>query len=202
MFCFQALEPDPILKLKRIVGFGGASFRDVSFVMLVSWSIFFSACISYHSAVVKFEMDLPNLWMFWNTHQQSLCVKLFVQFISDLKKLAGFVLFNFPIFYQMYCLLILNPLQETRVTLPQHMQEQHYSALPHLIVCNVLCFPIIMWSGILSIFFPGQLLLGTFLKLLCCVARRCGVAIGQVWCIPAMLWWLSCVSAMGISASS
>lgn len=34
MFClkltFQSLEPDPILRLKRIVGFGGCSFRDVS----------------------------------------------------------------------------------------------------------------------------------------------------------------------------
>ena len=26
---FQTLEPDPILRLKRIVGFGGCSFRDV-----------------------------------------------------------------------------------------------------------------------------------------------------------------------------
>lgn len=27
---FQALEPDPILKLRRIVGFGGSTFKDVS----------------------------------------------------------------------------------------------------------------------------------------------------------------------------
>ena len=30
MFSFQTLEPDPILWLKRIVGFGGSTFKDVS----------------------------------------------------------------------------------------------------------------------------------------------------------------------------
>lgn len=34
IFNSQSLEPDPILRLKRIVGFGGCSFRDVSIIIL------------------------------------------------------------------------------------------------------------------------------------------------------------------------
>lgn len=35
IFNSQSLEPDPILRLKRIVGFGGCSFRDVSIKSII-----------------------------------------------------------------------------------------------------------------------------------------------------------------------
>lgn len=44
MFCLilniQSLEPDPILRLKRIVGFGGCSFRDVSIKSTINLGLF------------------------------------------------------------------------------------------------------------------------------------------------------------------
>ena len=35
IFSIQSLQPDPVLNLKRIVGFGGASYRDVSSFWLI-----------------------------------------------------------------------------------------------------------------------------------------------------------------------
>lgn len=44
IFCLilniQSLEPDPILRLKRIVGFGGCSFRDVSIKSTIILGLF------------------------------------------------------------------------------------------------------------------------------------------------------------------
>lgn len=40
IFNSQSLEPDPILRLKRIVGFGGCSFRDVSIKSIINYSWF------------------------------------------------------------------------------------------------------------------------------------------------------------------
>ena len=38
----QTLKPDPILSLKRVVGFGGGTFREVSFILHFCFS--FSSC--------------------------------------------------------------------------------------------------------------------------------------------------------------
>lgn len=33
LFVFQTLKPDPILSLKRVVGFGGGTFREVKLLL-------------------------------------------------------------------------------------------------------------------------------------------------------------------------
>lgn len=74
IFCLilniQSLEPDPILRLKRIVGFGGCSFRDVSIKSTINLGLFpmFGSLTSWNKDKQRlykktlFEFPFQALW--------------------------------------------------------------------------------------------------------------------------------------------
>ena len=65
---FQSLKPDPIIKLKRIVGYGGATFREVLWTKN-------GACVIYpcHAVIVSMEISTGHQ-RFFIGHTDKVCI--------------------------------------------------------------------------------------------------------------------------------